>query len=133
MSKPSKFKKGDSELYSIVSKMLVPEFILNDFSISDVYEHKDYWQIELREKTDRIPVALASSQNVISDGYCNPLTVLSHSFSLKPVYLKIYRRRWKISGSKEHHSNQYDFTIKGIKIVPELGIFLNEEDRRLSR
>ena len=133
MSQPSKFRKGDPELYSIVSKMLVPEFILADFSISDVLDHKNYWQIELREKTDRIPTALSLYKHVILDGYCNELVILSHSFSLKPVYLKIYRRRWKVSGSKEHHSNQYEFTIKGIKIVPELGIFLNEEDRRLSR
>lgn len=128
MSQPTKFQKGDSELYRIVSKMMVPAFILVDFSISDIVENKDNWQIELREKTDRIPNALASEEHVNLDGFCNPIEVLSHGFSLKPVYLKIYRRRWKASGSKIHHSNQYDFTIKGIKIVPELGIFLNEKD-----
>ena len=100
MSQPTKFQKGDSELYRIVSKMMVPAFILVDFSISDVVENKDNWQIELREKTDRIPNALASEEHVNLDGFCNPIEVLSHGFSLKPVYLKIYRRCWKASGSK---------------------------------
>jgi hypothetical protein len=53
---------------------------------------------------------------------------MSHSFALKPVYLKIFRRRWKQSNTDKHYSNGYDFQMKGLKIVPELGIFLKEED-----
>jgi len=34
--------------------------------------------------------------------------------------------------SRQVNSNEYDFTLKGFKMVPELGIFLKEEDRRLS-
>lgn len=66
------------------------------------------------------------------DSFCHPIDVLGHSFSLRPVYLRIYRRRWKRSGMDKHYSNTYDLTIKGLKMVPDLGIFLKEEDRRLS-
>ena len=58
--------------------------------------------------------------------------MLSFGFSLGPVYLRIYRRRWKKSNGDEHFTNEYDLQLKGYKLVPELGIFLKEEDRRLA-
>jgi len=117
----------------MLSKILVPESILKDFEITDAKEHKMSWEIELHEQEDRLPKQLEQEQDVVLDGYSNSVEILSYSFSLKPVYLKIYRRRWKKSNTDEHYSNNYEFTIKGVKIVPELGFFLKEEDRRLSR
>ncbi len=133
MQRNQKVKKTEGELYSIISKMLVPENILRDFEISDVKELKENWEIELKEKPDRIPQALEGDNDIVLDGYCNPIQAMSHGFSTKPVYLKIFRRRWKQSKTQKHYSNEYDFTLKGMKLVPEMGIFLKEEDRRLSR
>ncbi|MDR1980296.1 MAG: hypothetical protein LBQ39_01590 [Tannerellaceae bacterium] len=121
------------ELYATVSKMLIPEFILQDFDIYGATESTKKWVIELREKEGRIPEALRSVSDVVFDGYCNPIETLSHSFVCKPVYLQLYRRRYKQSNKDEHFSNEYDFTLKGLKIVPELGVFLKEEDRRFPR
>ncbi|KAA6342946.1 hypothetical protein EZS27_009351 [termite gut metagenome] len=120
------------ELYETISKMLVPAFILENFDIYGARESSASWVIELREKEGRIPVLLCERSDVVFDGYCNPIETLSHSFVCKPVYLKIYRRRYKKINSDEHFSNEYDFTLKGLKMVPELGIFLKEEDRKLS-
>jgi len=113
--------------------MMVSSDILKDFEITDIKEFKDIWQIELYEKTDRIPQELKGKSNIALDGFCNPIEALSHSFSLKPVYLKIYRRRWKESNTDNHYSNNYDFTLKGVKLVPEMGIFLKEDHRIFSR
>ena len=121
------------DLFLSISKMLVPENILENFDIYGTEQLKDYWEIEMREKEDLIPEELKGKSDVVSDGYCNPVQAISHSFSGKPVYLKIFRKRWKQSNTEKHYSNEYDFTLKGMKIVPELGIFLKEEDRRLSR
>jgi hypothetical protein len=115
-----------------MSKMIVPEFILQDFEVSDIKEYKKEWVVELEEKQDCIPEELRQHQDLVFDGYCHPIDLLSHSFSLKPVYLRVFRRRWKRSNTDKHYSNTYDLTIKGLKMVPELGIFLKEEDRRLS-
>ena len=115
-----------------VSRMLVPEDILQDFDIYGAKESAAHWMIELREKENRIPTDLKESEDVVFDGYCHPIETLSHSFVCKPIYLRIYRRRYKRSNSDRHYSNDYDFTLKGLKMVPELGIFLKEEDRRLS-
>jgi hypothetical protein len=132
MGRPRKQRKSNDELFYSISKMIVPEFILKDFEVSDIKENMKEWVVELEEKKDRMPKALQPYQDVVFDGYCHPIDVLSHSFSLKPVYLRVFRRRWKRSNSDEHYSNTYDLTIRGIKMVPELGIFLKEEDRRLS-
>jgi hypothetical protein len=128
MGRQKKARKSDSELYGYMSQMVVPGFILQDFVVSDIDEHKDRWVVELQEKEDRIPIELQQERDVVLDGFNHPIEILSHSFSLKPVYLRVFRRRWKKSTSDQHFSNQYDLTIKGIKMVPELGIFLKEED-----
>jgi hypothetical protein len=75
-----------------------------------------------------IPSELKGKENVVFDGYCNPLDALSHSFVCKPIYLKVYRRRYKIEGTDTHYSNSYDLTLKGVRMVPELGLFLKEDD-----
>jgi hypothetical protein len=115
-------------IYSTISSILVPEYILADFDIYDATESKARWVIEMREKEDRIPSYLHSYSDVVFDGYCNPVEMLSHSFACKPIYLRLYRRRYKRSNQDKHFSNDYDFTLKGVKMVPELGIFLKEED-----
>jgi hypothetical protein len=108
--------------------MLVPEFILENFEIYGAQEFKERWVIEMREKAGKVPVSLQAAPDVVFDGYCAPIDTLSHSFVCKPIYLRIYRRRYKRSNQDVHFSNDYDFTLKGLKMVPELGFFLKEED-----
>jgi hypothetical protein len=115
-------------LFSKVSTMLVPSHILVHFDIWDTKEYKNRWVIEMREKEGFIPEALSSFEDIVLDGYCNPLEALSHSFVCKPVYLLLFRRRYKRSGSDTHFSNEYDVTLKGVKMVPEMGFFLKDAD-----
>ena len=110
----------------------MPAHILQDFDIYDAQESKSRWVIEMREKEGRIPESLQRYTDVVLDGYCDPLEMLSHSFVCKPIYLRLYRRRYKRSNQDEHFSNTYDLTLKGLRMVPELGIFLKEEDRIFS-
>jgi hypothetical protein len=113
-------------LFSTVSSMLVPAHILMYFDIWAAHEYKDRWVIEMREKEGLIPQELSSYSDIVFDGYTNPLETLSHSFVCKPIYLRLYRRRYKRSNRDEHYSNEYDVTLKGVKMVPELGFFLKE-------
>ena len=132
MGRKKKESPPIEEIYSKVSTLLVPDYILKDFDIYDLHQHTSCCVIEMYEKEARIPVALQAYSDVVLDGYCNAVEMLSHSFVCKPVYLRLYRRRYKRSGQDAHFSNDYDFTLKGVKMVPELGFFLKEEDRRLS-
>jgi hypothetical protein len=129
-----KIEKPKAEsLLETVSRMLVPVAILADFDIYDAKETPSRWTIEMREKEGRIPKELQGCSDVVFDGYCNPVNTLSHSFVCKPIYLKIYRRRYKQSNKDVHFTNAYDLTMQGVKIVPELGVFLKEKDRIFSR
>ena len=69
------------QLYDTVSRMLVPAHILKDFDIYDAKESKARWVIEMYEKEDRIPEALRGYSDVVLDGYCDPIEMLSHSFA----------------------------------------------------
>jgi len=121
-------RQSVDSLFSTVSSMLVPSHILEYFDIWDAQEYKDRWVIEMREKEGNIPKELSDCEDVVFDGYCNSLEVLSHSFVCKPIYLRLYRRRYKRSNRDLHFSNEYDVTLKGVRMVPELGFFLKEED-----
>jgi len=71
---------------------------------------------------------LQKFDDVVFDGYTNPIEMLSHSFVCKSIYLRLYRRRYKRAGTDNHYSNEYDLSLKGVKMVPELGFFLKDED-----
>ena len=127
MGRNKKARQPVESLFSKAMSMLVPAHILKNFDMWDAEENKERWVIEMREKEGCIPQELSDCEDVVFDGYCNPIEALSHSFVCKPIYLRLYRRRYKRSGTDQHYSNEYDVTLKGVKMVPELGIFLKEE------
>jgi hypothetical protein len=91
-------RQSVKSLFSMVSSMLVPEHVLSYFEIWDAREYKNRWMIEMREKEGFILSDLSDYKDVVFDGYCNPLEMLSHSFVCKPVYLRLFRRHYKQSG-----------------------------------
>jgi hypothetical protein len=111
--------------------MLVPAHVLEHFDIWDVWdahEYSDRWVIEMREKEGRIPSDLSSYSDAVFDSYTNPIETMSHSFVCKPIRLKLYRRRYKRANTDRHYSIAYGVSLKGVRKVPELGLFLKEED-----
>ena len=127
MGRNKKARQPVEQLFSTAMSMLVPAHILEDFEMWDAHESKERWVIEMREKEGRIPEKLCDYQDVVFDGYCNSVEMLSHSFVCKPIYLQIFRRRYKRAGTDKHYSNDYDLSLKGVKMVPELGFFLKDE------
>jgi len=63
-------------------KMFVQEEYLVDFEVNHIENKPQEWVIELVEKEDRIPAALAGKKAVL-DGYNNEIDILTHAFSLK--------------------------------------------------
>lgn len=106
-----------------LSRMMVPQDMLDYFEISAIKELNSEWQITLEEKKELIPTALSGNPDVVLDGFCNPKSILSHGFSLKPVYLILRRRRWKIAGNEEHFSNEYGITDHPAKLTNEMAGF----------
>jgi ribosomal protein S8 len=114
-----------SNLTEEVYKILIPEEYLKDFAVNRVENHPEEWVIELVEKPERIPAAL-SGKDVVLDGYCNEVDILTHAFSLKKIYLRMYRRKWKERGSTKHYYNTYNLHIPGMKTTKEFRDFLKE-------
>ena len=108
-----------------VLKILIPEEYLKDFEPNSVENKPTEWVIELIEKEDRIPPALAGKEAVL-DGYNNEIDILTHAFSLKKIYLRMIRRRWKEKGTTKHYSNEYNLHIPGMKTTKEFRDFLKE-------
>jgi len=127
MGKKRKERPSKEVLFDTIVNMLVPEYILQDFDVYGAEEKSSEWVIEMREKEERIPPALLG-KDIIFDGYCNPIDVRSHSFVCKPIFLRIYRRKYRLSTGSKVYSNEYDLTLKGVRMVPELGLFLKTDD-----
>jgi hypothetical protein len=117
----------ENELLLIgLTRMLIPDRVSLNFYVSAIYEYPFYWCIELRERATKIPQVLRKYDDIVFAGYCNPIEILSYSYSLKPVYLKLYRQRFKRSGVKQTFSNIYDFSSGG-KLLPETkNFFVNK-------
>jgi hypothetical protein len=108
-----------------IYKVLIPVEYLADFDLTHVENKQEEWILELVEKEDRIPHALLG-KSVVLDGYCNEIDILSHAFSLKKIYLRMIRRRWKEQGTTIHYSNEYNLHIPGMKTTREFRDFLKE-------
>ena len=113
----------DSTLSNLLS-VFFPEEISCHFEVSEVMEYKEYIEIVFKECKDLVPEHLKGSPDVVLDGYCNALQLQSFPLKGKGVYLKLYRRRWKRRGAKEHYSNTYDLHPEGVKATKEFAAFL---------
>ena len=93
-----------SSLYTDLLSILLPAS-LQDFSLVSVSESPGCIVLRLEESVNNIPAALKDMPNIVLDGFCNPLELQTFPLNDKPVYFKIYRRRWKVSGDNKHHIN----------------------------
>ena len=124
MGQKKKQAQAQSAILFELSRMMVPRDILQYFDIVEVKELGSEWRLVLHEKEELVPDALKGKTDVVLDGYCNPLQVLSHCFSLKSVYLVMKRRRWKESGTDKHYSNEYGLTNDPSKLTAGMAGFL---------
>ena len=121
---PQKKKQSKPDVFFELSRMMVPRDFLEYFEIYEVRELHSEWQVTLHEKESLLPDKLKGKPNVVLDGFCNPLQILSHCFTLKPVYLVMKRRRWKQAGTDAHYSNEYKLTNDASKLTPDMAGFL---------
>jgi hypothetical protein len=110
-------------------KLHIPDDYVLFFNLVEVRSKSDCHELILYEKEELIPDELKEQEDIVLDGFCNPINILSHAFSLKKIYLVVYRRRWKRAGTDQHYSNTYDLYPEGAKITRDLAAFLKGWDR----
>jgi hypothetical protein len=116
-------------LYQSLVSSLLPKEINQYFAMVSIIEQPHGVELRMEEHAELIPPELSEKPSVVLDGFCNPLELLHYSIKGKPLYLRIYRRRWKESGSSKHYSNQYDLHPEGVKATHEFASFLKGEVR----
>lgn len=118
---------SENILNSILS-VLAPESLAK-FELAGIKEYTNRIEFHLEENSSNVPIALHGKTNIILDGFCNSIELQSFPLKEKPVFYKVYRRRWKLSGSEKHCSNEYNLHPQGVKATQEFASFLKEEVR----
>lgn len=111
------------ELLAELIKIHIPAIHLSSFDLHSVKEKSDCYELILHEKESCIPQELVGKSGIVLDGFCDSVSVLSHSFSLKKIYLIFRRRRWKLSNRDKHYSNTYNFHPPQAKLTHQLALF----------
>ncbi len=120
----NKRKQPAKDISFELSRMMIPRDFLEYFEVFEIKELHSEWHMVLHEKESLVPDKLKDKPDVVLDGYCNPMTLLSHCFSLKPIYLVMKRRRWKQAGTDLHYSNEYTLTKDAAKLTADMAGFL---------
>jgi hypothetical protein len=107
-------------------KVLFPKEIALHFEIKEVQEHKNRITIRMEELPELVPSELQDSKEVVLDGFCNPVELQSFPLKGKPVYLELYRRRWKSNDDNKRHSNTYKLHPEGVKATADFAAFLKD-------
>ena len=121
-------KKATSseQLVTDLLKIHVPPDYLTWFDLYEVKNKPTCYELILHEKETQVPEAIRLENDVVLDGFCDSISILSQSFSLKRIYLVVKRRRWKRAGSDTHYSNSYDLHVTGAKLTHPMAAFLKE-------
>ena len=104
--------------------LFFPEEITLHYEIKGLIEKKGYIRIIFEEFPELVPPMMQFSKEIVLDGFCNPLELQSFPLKGKPVYLKLYRRRWKYKGCDKHYSNTYNLNPHGVKATKDFACFL---------
>ena len=113
------------ELQQSIVSHLLPDEIYQHFSAVSIEEHSYGIELRLEESAELVPSEIDIKADAVLDGFCNPLELLHFSLRGKPLYLNLYRRRWKVSGSNKH----YGLHPRGVKATHEFASFLKGEAR----
>ena len=108
----------------ISKQFFLPEEYRENFYVKDFLEIKDGYKLIIYEKKELIPEDLQGKE-VVSNGFCNSLTLVDNPLKAKLMYLEFHRRRWKEKGSQKSYSNTYTtLHPDGCKLTQGFGDFL---------
>jgi len=117
------FVSMSAEIKSLL-KLILPEFLIDNFQITKVEEISSRIDIYLEENKD-----VPSGADYISHGFHKQIRVKDFPLRGKQVNLYVKRRRWLNKVTKEVVSKDWDLLAKGTRMTEEFASFLKELNR----
>ncbi len=114
----------EKNILQTLSSVLFSKEISQHFELDEVQEKKEYIMLLLNEYSELLPPGLKQAKEVVLDGFCNPIELQTFPLKGKPVYLKLFRRKWKEAGKDQSYWNTYDLNPEGVKATKEFAAFL---------
>ena len=115
--------QSESQINNHIYSLVVPKDMLQDFDIDKVEESEETLLIYLTEKLINIP---KSTEELVSNGYLNPIEIQGFPVQGKSCCYNLRRRRWKEKGTQKDLFNSYNYVVEGSKTTPDFGTFLKE-------
>ncbi len=114
---------------------ILPLNMRKDFKIDKVEKIKNEYHIFTIENNDNYPIELRKydPEQIVSNGFLDDLEIVHSPFNNGLVYLKVFRRRWKLKNSKISFHNNQQLHENGMKCTSELALFLKELAKRKRR
>ena len=114
--------EGHNEEWLTLAKVVLPEGILEYFSISNILQSEETLKIYLNEK-NLIPYEYQNDK-LSSKGFYEEITVQDFPIRGKEVYLLIKRRRWLNESTGNIVMRNWDLVAKGTRMTKDFAAFL---------
>lgn len=109
-----------------ILRILLPEGILNFFTVTQIENTPALYKIFLEEKN--IPPENIEGK-LVSKGFCEPISIQDFPLRGKACFLKVKRRRWTNLDTGEIVSRDWDLVANGTRMTSEFAAFLKAINR----
>jgi len=109
-----------------LAKMVLGEKWLDYFDVGVIKEKEGEYVVELVEKKEQKP---EEGENIVCNGFYNPVEIIDFPVRGKVLFLKFSRRRWRDNKTGKDYVNTYEFHKPGMKVGIEFALFLKENNR----
>ena len=110
---------------SLLLKHLLPSELFEYFDLVDLKETRDNTLSFYLDEKNIKPQDLLNQQ-VVCNGFNNPVTIQDFPLREKRVYLIVRRRKWKDKETGNIYTRTWDLTAKGTSYSKEFAAFLKE-------
>lgn len=107
-------------------RYLLFEEIFIYFDLVDVIEIQDHHQLEFHLEEKVIKPSSGSNEELVSNGFDEPVRIQDFPLRDKTVYFIVRRRKWKGKHSGKIYSTRWDLTANGTSYTKEFAAFLKE-------
>ena len=115
------------ESYIELLKLILPEFLVENFNLTSFKNSEENLHLYFEEKTK--PPKEFTSAELVSKGFQDEITIQDFPLRGKFVYLHIKRRRWTNKTTGEIVKRDWNLVAKGTRMTQEFAAFLKEINR----